>query len=213
MKKRFWKIEYSLTIIIIFATILMFIPTQFMTSKEATYISKWNDTYHKMEYIFSAINAQVDTEIITSFKRAKTNHDREELMKNLAKPYLRITEDDVLKKRYTAHFMNGSKIHKNNDYHIEKFYLTKNGKIMGIKDIKDDDNVFHPAFIMAFDMNGLRGPNTWGKDIFGINIFADGKITPIGYGWDIEELKKDCSELGTGVSCSYYYRIGGDFNE
>jgi hypothetical protein len=26
-------------------------------------------------------------------------------------------------------------------------------------------------------------------------------------------LKKDCSTEGTGVSCSYYYRIGGEFNE
>ena len=98
------------------------------------------------------------------------------------------------------------------DFYIEKFYLNKNGKIMGIKDIKDDD-IFHPAFIMAFDMNGLKGPNTWGKDIFGVNIFADGKTSPIGAGWDIEDLKKDCSEVGTGVSCSYYYRIGGEFNE
>ena len=30
---------------------------------------------------------------------------------------------------------------------------------------------------------------------------------------DIDDVKKDCSETGTGVSCSYYYRIGGEFNE
>ena len=69
------------------------------------------------------------------------------------------------------------------------------------------------AVIMMFDMNGLKGPNTWGKDIYGINIFTDGKITPIGTGWDLEDLKKDCSETGTGISCSHYYRIGGEFNE
>ena len=212
MKKRFWRIEYSLTIIVIFATALMLIPTKFIASKEASYISQWNDTYHKVEYIFSAMSAQADADIIKSFKRAKTNHAREELMKNLVKPYLRISEDDAIKKRYTPHYMNGDKVQKDDDFYIEKFYLAKNGKIMGIRDIKDDD-IFHPAFIMAFDMNGLKGPNVWGKDIFGVNIFADGKTTPIGAGWDIDELKKDCSETGTGVSCSYYYRIGGEFNE
>lgn len=212
MKKRFWKLEYSLTIIVIFATVLMIIPTRFIASKEASYISKWNDTYHKLEYVFSAMNAQADSDIIKSFKRAKSNHAREELMKNLVKPHLRITESDTIKKKYTQHYLNGNKVQQNDEYYIEKFYLSKNGKIMGIKDIKDDD-IYHPAFIMAFDMNGLAGPNTWGKDIFGMNIFVDGKITPIGAGWDIEDLKKDCSEAGLGVSCSYYYRIGGEFNE
>ncbi len=212
MKKRFWRIEYSLTLIVIFATALMLIPTQIISSKEASYISNWNDTYHKVEYIFNAMAAHADADIVKSFKRAKTNHAREELMKNLVKPHLRITEDDAIKKHYKPHYMNGEKIQKTDDYFIEKFYLNKNGKIMGIKDIKDDD-IFHPAFIMAFYMNGLKGPNAWGRDIFGVNIFVDGKITPIGAGWDIEDLKKDCSTEGTGVSCSYYYRIGGEFNE
>lgn len=30
---------------------------------------------------------------------------------------------------------------------------------------------------------------------------------------EMSELKKDCSESGTGVSCSYYYKIGGGFDE
>ena len=108
--------------------------------------------------------------------------------------------------------MNGSKVKASDEFHFDNLYLTSKNKIVGIKDIKDDD-VFHPAFIMMFDMNGLKAPNTLGKDIFGINIFVDGNITPIGSGWDLEDLKKDCSESGTGVSCSHYYRIGGDFNE
>lgn len=212
MKKRFWRIEYSLTILVIFASVLMLIPPRFISSKEASYISKWNDTYHKMEYIISAMNAQVDSDIVKSFKRAKTRQARENIMMNLVKPYLRITEDDLIGKKYTPHYFNGDKVQQNDEYYIEKFYLSKNGKMMGIKDIKDDD-IYHPAFIMAFDMNGLSAPNTWGKDIFGVNIFVDGKITPIGAGWDIEDLKADCSQSGLGVSCSYYYRIGGEFKE
>lgn len=212
MKKRFWKIEYSITIFVIFGIILLLIPSKFIASKEATYISQWNETIHKMEYIFSAMNAQADSDIVKSFKRAKSNAARENLMMNLVKPYLRITEFDELDKKYSSYYLNGVKVKQGDDFYFNNLYLSKNNKIIGIKDIKDDD-IYHPAFIMMFDMNGLNGPNTWGKDIFGINIFVDGKITPVGAGWDIEDLKKDCSPTGTGVACSHYYRIGGEFSE
>ncbi|MBQ8460081.1 hypothetical protein IJ541_08285 [bacterium] len=212
MKKRFWKIEYSITIFVIFAVILLLIPTRFIASKEASYISRWNETYKKMEYIFSAMNAQADAEIVKSFKRATTNEARENLMMNLVKPYLRISFQDELTKKYTIYFMNGEKVPNNDKYYFDNLYLTSSNKIVGIRDIKDND-VFHPAFMMMFDVNGLKGPNTWGKDIFGINIFADGNINQIGSGLDIAELKQDCSDMGSGVSCSRYYMIGGDFKE
>lgn len=212
MKKRFWKIEYSITIFVIFTITLLLIPSKFISSKEATYISQWNDTLNKMEYIFTAMNAQVDSDIVKSLKRAKNNQERETLMMNLVKPYLRITEQDEVTKKYTPSYMNGDPVLPKDDVYFEKLYLTTNGKIVGIKDIKDDD-FYHPAFIMMFDMNGPKGPNVWGKDIFAINIFIDGKITPIGSGLELSDLKQDCSIDGTGVSCSHYYRIGGEFSE
>ena len=186
MRKRFWKIEYSITIFVIFAIVLLLIPSKFMASKEATYISQWNETFTKMDYIFTAMNAQADADIIKSFKHAKSNEEREQLMMNLVKPYLRISEQDELTKKYNPYYLNGAKVKASDEFHFDNLYLTSKNKIVGIKDI---------------------------KDIFGINIFVDGNITPIGSGWDLEDLKKDCSESGTGVSCSHYYRIGGDFNE
>lgn len=212
MKRRFWKIEYSITIFVIFGIVLLLIPTSFITPKEAGYITKWNETYNKIDYMFTAMSAQADAKIVNNLNKAKTNEDREALMLRLVKPYLRIQESDVLTKKYNQHYMNGNRVNQNDDYYFEKVYLSDNGIIVGIKDIKDED-VYHPCFIMLFDVNGLKGPNKWGKDIYGINIFKDGKITPIGYGWDINKIKQDCSEDGSGLSCSYYYRIGGEFNE
>ena len=49
MRKRFWKIEYSITIFVVFGIILLLLPSSFITSKEATYITKWNDTYNKVD--------------------------------------------------------------------------------------------------------------------------------------------------------------------
>ncbi len=57
------------------------------------------------------------------------------------------------------------KLNKVMSFYFSNLYLSKNNKIIGIKDIKDDD-IYHPAFIMMFDMNGLNGPNTWGKRCF-----------------------------------------------
>lgn len=212
MKKRFWKIEYSITIFVIFAIVLLLLPGSFINSKEAAYISKWNEVYNKMNYIFTAMNAQADSEIVTSFNEAKTTEAREQLMIKLVKPYLRITEQNELKKRYTQHYLNGSRIKQDEQYYFDNLYLSENNIIVGIKDIKNND-IYHPVFIMMFDMNGLKSPNTWGKDIYGINIFIDGRISPLGAGWDLEKMKQDCSETGSGISCSHYYRIGGEFNE
>lgn len=213
MKKHFWRIEYSITLFVIFAIVLMFIPTKFIATKEATFISMWNETINKMEYVFSAMNAHSDSDILKGLKKAKDNAQREQLMMTLVKPYLRISESNVLqKKSYQPKYMNGKVVDKNDRYYFDKLYLSKNNKIVGLKDIKDED-VFHPVFLMFFDMNGLKGPNTWGKDIFGLNIFIDGNISPLGSGWNIKDLKSDCSPNGTGVGCSHYYRIGGEINE
>lgn len=212
MKKHFWKIEYSITIFVIFAIVLLFIPTRFISSKEASFVSRWNDSYNKMNYIFSAMNAQADSDIIKGLKKATTNHEREKYMMLLVKPYLRISDQNKLKKKYDYFYMNGRKVQKGDEYYFDNLYMTSNNKIVGIKDIKDED-IFHPAFIMMFDINGYKGPNAWGKDIFGINIFVDSSITPLGKGYDTEKLKHDCSMQGSGVYCSHYYRIGGEFSE
>ena len=67
--------------------------------------------------------------------------------------------------------------------------------------------------MLMFDMNGLLPPNRWGKDIFGINIYSEGHIEPFGKNFDMSDLKLDCSEKGLGINCSYYYIIGGGFDE
>ena len=108
--------------------------------------------------------------------------------------------------------MNGAKVYRGQTYFFDEFYFAENNSIVGIKDIQSNktDDVL---FLMMFDMNGILPPNKWGKDIFGINIYDGGEIQPFGFDMDMPALKKDCSETGTGVTCSYYYKIGGGFDE
>ena len=212
MNKFVWKTEYSITAAFIFAVILFLIPTSF-TSKEAAYISKWNEKYNKIEYMFTAMSAQADSDIVKELKDETDNDKREEMMIKLIQPYLRLTEADYPKWRYNPHFMNGKSISKKDFYYFDSFYISQTGhQIVGIKDIKNegDDS---PVFMMSVDVNGIKRPNVWGRDIYGVEIFKDGKIKPLGYDKEIKELRKDCSERGTGVTCSYFYRIGGEFNE
>ena len=64
--------------------------------------------------------------------------------------------------------------------------------------------------ILMYDVNGKIGPNVWGKDIFGMNIYKD-KLEPFGTSVSNDEVEFDCSRQGTGMYCSTYYLNGGSF--
>ena len=173
MKKHFWKLEYSITLMFAFAIILFAIPISF-TSHEAKYISRWNETYNKVDYMFSAMSAQADSDIVKGLKNATTNDKRELYMMYLVRPYLRLHENDYILSHYKQHFMNGMLVSPSQIYYFDKLYISDGGKVVGIKDI-NNNKPNTPGFMMMFDMNGMQGPNAWGKDIYGIKIYSDGR--------------------------------------
>lgn len=192
---------------------MLFVPVKIENYFQASLISKWNDRYNKVAYMFTVINAQTDDEILKSFADAKTADQREKLLLQLVKPYLRIHQTDKFPRRYRPKFMNGSRVPKDDYYYFNELYFADNGmQVVGIKDLVKHENN-SPWFMMMFDINGVLPPNMWGKDIFGIYILDEGKIRPFGYKKSMEALAEDCSETGKGVDCSYFYRIGGEFND
>lgn len=211
-KNKYWKLEYSVALFVIIGTILLLMPTSIENSRQANYISKWNEKYNRVDYMFKVINAHVTDDILKSFNHAKTSDEREQLLMQLVKPYLRINTETYPSRHYKPKYMNGTRIYKGQLYHFEDFYYAENGVIVGIKDLPET-RVSKPMFIMMFDINGILPPNVWGKDIYGVNIYDGGKIEPFGQDIEMSELKKDCSPLGSGVNCSYYYVIGGGFDE
>ncbi len=211
-KKHYWKLEYSIALFVFLGVLLLIMPFSIESTRQANFISKWNEKFNRVEYMFSVMNAHITDDMLKSMKHAKTPQEREKLLLTLVKPYLRINIDGFTTKHYRPRYMNGTKIYKGQTYFFDEFYFAENNSIVGIKDIQSDksDQVL---FLMMFDMNGILPPNRWGKDIFGVNIYDGGKIEPFGFDKSIDELKKDCSESGTGVTCSYYYKIGGGFDE
>ena len=210
--RKFWKIEYSLTLFAIFAIFVLLLPTTIQNANQASLISKWNEKYNSVNYMFSVLNKHSSEDIIKSLKKAETDEERSHLMILLVQPYLRISKSGITNRHYKPRYMNKSRISKDSEFYFNDFYYTENNTIIGIKDLEQktpDD----PMFMMMFDINGLMPPNRWGKDIFGVNIFSTEHIEPFGANLDLSELKTDCSDKGLGVNCSYYYIIGGGFDE
>ena len=109
--------------------------------------------------------------------------------------------------KYKIRFMNGET--PSEQYTFEEIYSTDNGATIAFKwypnsSEKGEDKV--DGMIM-YDVNGKRGPNVWGKDIFGVDLY-DNKIEPFGKHQDPVTIESDCSRQGTGVYCSYYYVVG-----
>ncbi len=210
-KKRYLKMEYSLLLLVIVGVALMLLPLSAGNVRQANFISKWNEKYNRLEYMFSVINAHVTDDMILSMKRAKTPQEREQLLLTIIKPYLRVNTESR-PKHYKPKYFDGSKIWKGEKYFFDDFYFAENKTILGIKDIHTE-KVSDFFFIMMFDINGSLPPNRWGKDIFGVNIYDQGRVEPFGYNQSMESLKEDCSNEGTGLYCSYYYKIGGGFDD
>lgn len=207
MKKHFWKLEYSITVFILLGIFMFFVPVRFENYFQARMVTKWNDRFDKISYMFSVINAQSNDEILKSFAEADSSEKREKLLFQLIKPYMRLAQIEKKPRRYKPKFLDDRRVSKKDFFYFNDLYYMGN-QIVGVKDIANNDQNF-AWFMLMFDINGLLPPNTWGRDIYGVYIYDEGKVVPFGYDKDMDELKIDCSEEGTGLSCSYYYRIGG----
>lgn len=207
-KKCIWQLEYTITLIVLFAVILFLIPTSLQSNMQAKFIMRWKDCFNRITYMRDVISKHEQSDIIKSFKRAKNEEEREHIIINLIKPYFRLNEDKF-PKHYHPKYMNNKRVKKGDIYHFDEIYYTDNKIIVGIKDV---DNAKDPMFMMMFDINGILPPNTWGKDIFGARIYEN-RIEAFGQTDSLDEMRKDCSPEGSGISCSYFYKIGGNFVE
>ncbi|MCR5262222.1 MAG: hypothetical protein K6C94_10365, partial [Candidatus Gastranaerophilales bacterium] len=138
-KKMYPKIEYMVVALVLFAVLLLIIPFSRGNTMLAYYISKWNEVYNKVEYMFSVMNAHVDDDMLKSLKKAKTTKEKEQLLLAIVKPYLRINTENVPSKFYRPKFKNGDKISNDDRYYFDEFYFTKNRIIIGIKNIKTSE--------------------------------------------------------------------------
>lgn len=209
-KAGFTIIEVVVVFLLILGVTFFILPMSLDNTRQARFISKWSEKYSQLEYMFSVIKAQKDSEIQQDFDSAQSNDDRRKIILEKIKPYLRITSE-VSSGTYHQYYMDGNVVEDTSLYYFKDFYLTDADEVIGLKWIKEDCTDGEACGIMSFDVNGINPPNTWGYDVYGINIMKD-KIEPIGKNIDQDTLKKNCSKKGYGFYCSYYYLIGGKFD-
>lgn len=208
-KKGFTIIEVVVVFLLMLGVVFLVLPKSLDTTRQARFISKWSEKFSELEYMFSVIKAQKDGEIQEKLNETKSYDDKEKIMLEALKPYLRITSD--VRTVYNPVFMDKTFATPGTEYYFNKFYFTSSNEIVGIKLINPDCKNEEVCTIISIDLNGLDPPNTWGYDVYGVNVFPN-KIEPLGKGIDPEVLKKNCSKVGSGLYCSYYYLIGGKFD-
>jgi len=192
MKNGFTLVEVSILFVIFLIVAFLVVPLSLDDTMQAKNTSRWRSVQSDFANIFYSINTQKDIEDF-DFKETFNNVMSNEI-KNDAEPY-KIT------------FMNGT--YPNATYRFDDFKLTHGNSILAVKLFDGAQNGLQGVFL--YDVNGSMGPNVWGKDVFGFNIFSD-RFEPFCKNDSISRQKQDCSKAGTGLCCSNYYLIGGSFD-
>ena len=100
--KHCWKLEYSIALFVMLGVILLIMPVSIENTRQANFISKWNEKFNRVEYMFSVINAHVTDDMIKSMNKAATSQEREKILLALVKPYLRINTGNYPCLLYTS---------------------------------------------------------------------------------------------------------------
>lgn len=191
MRKGFTIIEVSILFVIFLIVALLVAPLSLDDTRQAKNTSRWRSVQQDFVNIFYSVNTKQSNEEVNfadAFETIMANEIKESM-----KPY-RIT------------FMDGT--YPNATYRFSDYNLTYSDAIVATKLFDNNKNGIKG--ILLYDVNGKSGPNVWGKDVFGMNIYTD-RFEPFCKEKPVSAQKQDCSKNGTGLCCSNYYLIGGNF--
>lgn len=192
MKKGFTIVEVSILFVIFLIVAFLVAPLSLDDTMQAKNTSRWRSVQQDFSNIFYSINTQKEDSSVLFSDELESILDNE--IKESIEPY-KIT------------FLNGT--YPNNTYRFKDFKLTYSNAVVATKLFEFPQSNLQG--ILMYDVNGKKGPNVWGKDVFGLNIYND-KFEPFGKNESVSSQKQDCSKNGTGLFCSNYYLIGGSFD-
>lgn len=192
MKKGFTIVEVSILFVIFLIVAFLVAPLSLDDTMQAKNTSRWRSVQQDFSNIFYSINTQKEESSLPFATVFETILDNE--IKDNIEPY-KIT------------LKNGT--YPSSTYRFKDFKLTYSNAVIATKLFETPQNNLQG--ILMYDVNGKKGPNVWGKDVFGLNIYND-KFEPFGKNESVSSQKQDCSKNGTGLFCSNYYLIGGSFD-
>lgn len=189
MKKGFTLVEVSILFVIFLIVAFLVVPLSLDDNVQAGNISNWRRVQSEFVSIFDTINTQKDAE----------NYNFRDSFDSIISYQIK---DDA--ESYKISFLNGT--FPSATYRFKDFKLTQQNSVMAVKFFDTPQEDLYGVFM--YDVNGKSGPNVWGKDVFGFNIYAD-RFEPFCNNDSISRQKQDCSKNGTGLCCSSYYLKGG----
>ena len=192
MKKGFTIIEVTILFTIFIIVALLIAPLSLDDTRQAKNTYRWRSVQADFSNIFYTINTQRMDENINfkdAFETTITND-----INSSTEPY-KIT------------YLNGT--FPSDTYRFNDFKITGSNATLAYKLFDNaQDGIIGK---LMYDVNGKNGPNVWGKDVYGMNIYID-KFEPFCKSDSIAVQKLDCSRNGTGLCCSNYALIGGSFD-
>ncbi len=191
MKKGFTIVEVSILFVIFLIVAFLVAPLSLDDTKQAKNTSKWRNVQTEFANIFYSINTQKEEENF-NFKEA----------------FNAVLSGDIKGKvdNYKITFLNGT--FPSATYRFSNYKLTNSNSVIALKFFDNSED--EKQGLLMYDVNGVAGPNVWGKDVFGFNIYSD-RFEPFGKNEPVSVQKQQCSAEGTGLYCSNYYLIGGSF--
>ena len=209
MKKAFSITEIALGIFLICVIAAILFPLNIIDRNQAHRIALWKSFYPQLLYSFEMMQKD-DAAFINAYKNDTALSGTvffDEFLKYMNK------ESDLKKKDYLKYkhkFFNGKIIDRESKYRANKFVRLKNGMVIAFSETERTDDGENPIGFLFVDVEGKYFCNLIGRDVFVVKMFAD-RIEPFGYGLSIQDMKEDCSPVGSGLDCAAYYLLGGSF--
>ena len=192
LKNGFTIVEVSILFVIFLIVALLVAPLSLDETMQAKNASRWRKVQGDFLNIYYSVNTQKDLpefDFVTAFESVMSGQ-----VKGEVQPY-KIT------------YMNGAS--PSAEYRFNDFLQTYSNAVVSYRLYENPQ--LGALGVLMYDVNGSIGPNVWGKDIFGYNIYPD-KFEPFCRNESMAKQEQDCSKSGTGLCCSNTYLIMGSFN-
>ncbi len=189
IKKGFTIVEVSILFVIFLIVALLVIPLSLDDTIQTNSLSRWRNVQTDFANMSYAIDTQRDN------KDFNYNDVFMSVMKDQSKTVI---------SPYKITFKNGT--FPSRTYRFQDYNLTYTNAVFAYKLFPESEDGI--LGIIMYDVNGQKGPNVWGRDVFGYNVYED-KFEPFCKNDSQSIQEQDCSKSGTGLCCSSYYLSGG----
>lgn len=214
-KRAFSFAEMAVVVFLVIAISFMLLGKVFGVSQESDLIYSWKQVLISAQYSYK-VTVLTQKPLLDEVIK-KNGSERNIAVLNLLRATLNTkgvkpTAPVEPLTNYKYRFLNGKQIPDDSHYHVTDFVYSPNGKIViGLNWLREDcDETEDACGVILFDLNGKKAPNRLGLDVFGVNIYRD-RLAPFGAGMDYQKNQQNCQRFETGVTCSQFYLMGGQF--